>query len=384
MRIGLVIPSFDPRRGGAEQWTWQFARLLAKRGEEVHVLASRFGALADDPALTRHTLVPGRSRMGFGIAAEEAARNLSLDVIHDMGSGWHCDVFQPHGGSRKASFEQNLLLNHPWLRPAKRFSMGFLPRYREFRRLARQQFRNDGRLFLALSRMVARDFVRFHEVPASQIRIVYNGVDLERFSPDLVPRYREQVRRKLGLSDEVLVLIVAHNFPLKGVPTLLRSIGQLVQRGERVRLVVAGGKRLTRYRAMADYVGAGLATTFLGSVDDAAPLYAAADIYVQPTFYDPCSLVVLEALATGLPIVTSRFNGAGELMTPGVEGYIVEDPANAEELACYLADLLDPEKRKHMGIAARKLAEAHSLERNCDEILAVYREQIGQRLSRAA
>jgi UDP-glucose:(heptosyl)LPS alpha-1,3-glucosyltransferase len=293
-------------------------------------------------------------------------------------------VFQPHGGSRKASFEQNMLMTHPWLRPIKRFSMGFLPRYREFRRLSRQQFRNDGRLFLALSRMVARDFVRFHEVPASQIRIVYNGVDLERFSPALAPRYRAEVRRKLGLEDEVLVLIVAHNFPLKGVPTLLKSIGQLVQRGERVRLAVAGGKRLTRYRAMADYVGAGLATTFLGSVDDAAPLYAAADIYVQPTFYDPCSLVVLEALASGLPIVTSRFNGAGELVTPGVEGYIVEDPANADELACYLADLLDAEKRREMGIAARKLAEDHSLERNCDEILAVYREQMGRRYARAA
>lgn len=384
MRIGLVIPSFDPRRGGAEQWTWQFARLLARRGEEVHVLAKHFGSHVEDVPFERHLLPRTRSRTAFAEAAEAATRKLSLDIIHDMGSGWNCDVFQPHGGSRKASFEQNLLLNRHWVRPFKRFSMGFLPRYREFRRLARRQYAQDGRLFLALSRMVARDFMRFHEVPWEQIRIVYNGVDVERFSPELRLVHREPIRKKLGIRDEVLVLIVAHNFPLKGVPTLLKALGRLVQRGEPVRLVVAGGKRLAPYRRMADQFGAGLATTFLGPVDDAAPYYAAADLYVQPTFYDPCSLVVLEALATGLPVLTSRFNGAGELMTPGVEGYLLDDPSSAEELGFYLREMLDDRKRHPMQEAARRLAISHSMERNCDEILAVYLEQMHRGIARAA
>lgn len=384
MRIGLVIPAFDPRRGGAEQWTWQFARLLARRGEEVHVLASQYRSQSDDVAFERHLLPRTHSRIGFAAAAEATARKLRLDLVHDMGSGSYCDVFQPHGGARKASFEQNLLLCPNWLRPAKRFSMGFLPRYREFRRLARLQYRQDGRLFVALSRMVARDFMRYHDVPWEQIRIVYNGVNTERFSPDLRAIYRDKIRKKLGIRDEVLVLIVAHNFPLKGVPTLLKSVGRLVRGGEPLRLVVAGGKRLGPYRRLAEQSGAGLATTFLGPVDDAAPYYAAADIYAQPTFYDPCSLVVLEALATGLPVITSRFNGAGELMTPGQEGYIVEDPGNADEMTSHLRELLDPQKRSTMQHAARRLAVAHSLERNCDEVMAVYREQTERGRARAA
>jgi UDP-glucose:(heptosyl)LPS alpha-1,3-glucosyltransferase len=378
MRIGLVIPSFDPRRGGAEQWTWQFALLLAKQGHEVHVLATSFGPQVADAPLIRHLLTAGRSRAQFAAAAEQAARRLPLNVVHDMGAGWHCDVFQPHGGSRQAAIEQNLLMSPPWSRPWKRLGMRFLPRYRAFRRLARRQYTADGRLFIALSRMVARDFMRLHDVPRERIRVVYNGVDLDRFSPELHQRHRSQVRKKLGIRDEVLVLIVAHNFALKGVPTLLASVGELVRQGQPLRLVVAGGKRLEPYQRLADQLGAGLATRFVGSVEDASPYYAAADVYVQPTFYDPCSLVVLEALASGLPVITTRFNGAGELMTPGVEGYVMDDPANAAELGSLLRELMEPRKRVEMSQAARSLAMRHSLERNCAEILAVYGEQMGK------
>jgi UDP-glucose:(heptosyl)LPS alpha-1,3-glucosyltransferase len=262
--------------------------------------------------------------------------------------------------------------------------MRFLPRYRGFRRLARKQYVQDGRLFLALSHMVARDFMRFHQVPAERIRIVYNGVDLQRFSPALQDKYRQQIRKKLGIRDELLLLIVAHNFALKGVPTLLKSVGALVRQGQPVRLVVAGGKRLEPYRDLAEQLGAGLATRFLGAVDDASPYYAAADLYVQPTFYDPCSLVVLEALASGLPVITTRFNGAAELITPGVEGYVMHDPADAEELTSFVHRLLEPQARTQMGQAARRLAMQHSLERNGAEILAVYREQMSSGRRRLA
>ena len=374
MRIALVIQSFDPRLGGAEQWTWQFARLLCQRQEEVHVCAACFGPQADELPIVRHQIAGFNSRIGFAQAAAEVLRKLPVDVVHDMGVGWHCDVFQPHGGSRLASFEQNLLLAPAWLRPLKRAVSRQLPRFREFQRLNEGQYERDGRLLLALSSMVARDFQRFHDVPEDRIRVVYNGVDLQRFSPRLRVEHRESVRRRLGVrDDEVLLLIVAHNFPLKGVPTLLRATGQLRREGAPVRLAVAGGKRLGPYQRLAERCGAG-PVNFLGSVPDSAPYYAAADVYVQPTFYDPCSLVVLEALASGLPVVTSRFNGAGELMTDGVEGWIVDDPADPEELASRLRVLMSPQVRQACGRAARSLAERHSLAVNCDQVQAVYRE----------
>lgn len=375
MKIGLVLDRFDPRRGGVEQWTARFARWLVRDGHDVHVVASSFADDAMAMGITAHEVNGARTRTGFATAVEHRLRTLQLDVVHDTGCGWYCDVLQPHGGARRAAFEQNQLLLPRALRPWKRALANWLPRYREFDRLVARQYADDGRTIIAISKMVARDLARYHGVRPEQMRLVYNGVDLEQFTPHNRARYRTPLREKLGIaSDEVLLLIVAHNFALKGVPTLLRAVGRLAALGAPVRLAVAGGKRHASAARLAARAGVADRVTFLGSVDDAAPWYAAADIYVQPTFYDPCSLVVLEALAAGLPVVTSRFNGAGELLVEGREGYLVDDPAHVEELVERLRPLLDAGARERMGMAARQLAEQHSWERNCREVLDVYRE----------
>lgn len=380
MNIGLVIQGLNPAAGGAEMWTWQFSQHLLAAGHEVHVVAAEFAPEVVASRIVTHHLRPARSRTAFAEAAAERLGQLRLDVVHDMGAGWYCDVFQPHGGSRMAAFEHNLLLVPPTLRPLKRGLAHLLPRYREFDRLTRRQFAADGRTFIALSRRVARHFVDYHNVPPENVRVIYNGVDTERFTPEDRFRHRDAMRQKLGVSeDEVLILIVAHNFRLKGVPTLLKAVAQLRRAGEPVRLAVVGGKRLTRYARQAVAEGAGDAVQFVGSVADTRPFYAAADVYAQPTFYDPCSLVVLEALASGLPVVTSRFNGVSELLTPGQEGEVVDDPADAEELVACLTPMLTTEKRQEMGNAARRLAVARSFERNVKEIVAVYETLLDRR-----
>lgn len=380
MKIGLVIEHLDPARGGAERWTTDFAHWLANAGHEVHAVSRHFAPEIERLPLACHALSGTRSRLEFARAARQRLESLRLDVTHDMGSGWHCDVFHPHGGSRLAASERNVQLAPAVLRPWKRWAARWLPRYREFDKLATAQYASRQRVFIALSRMVARDFERLHGVPGEQIRLVYNGVDVERFSPDHRPRHREPVRQRLGVRpDETLVLIVAHNFWLKGVPTLLAAIGRLAAGGHAVRLAVVGGKPSRRWTRLAARLGAAHATTFVGRADDPVPYYAAADIYAQPTFYDPCSLVALEALACGLPVVTSRFNGAGELITPGVEGLIVADPADSRELADCLRPLVDPSIRASLAAAARQLALEHSFDVNCRRLCAVYEEIIARR-----
>ncbi len=375
MRIGLVLDWYDPRRGGVEQWTHQFASQLLAVGHEVHVVARGVAAELAPRGLTLHVVEASASRTAFAGAAEQALRRLKLDVVHDTGCGWHADVFQPHGGSRVAAFEQNLELMPAWQRPWKRGIAKWLPRYREFTTLAQRQYADDGRHILALSRMVAEDLRRYHQVSSERMHIIYNGVDVRRFSPTRREEYRAAVRARLGLRDQVLLLIVAHNFRLKGVPALMMAATKLLRAGLPVHVAVAGGKRSGRYARWARPLGIGDQVTFLGAVDDVVPYYAAADIYVQPTFYDPCSLVVLEALASGLPVVTTRMNGAGELITPGREGYVLDAPENVNALTATLKPLVaSASKREAMGRAARSLALAHTLEQNCREIVAVYEE----------
>jgi len=379
MRVGLVIEQFCPLRGGAEQWTYQFTCELLKLGHEVHVVARHFAPETESMPIVAHRLPRARSRLHLARLAEERVRGLSLDVIHDMGVGWCCDIIHSHDGSRFAQWEQKLKLLPRWLRPLKQRMIGVLPRYSQFRKLAARQFADGRQIVLALSEMVARDYQRCHAVRPERIRLVRNGVDTERFSPAHRPRYRQAVRRRLQVADrELLLLFVGHDFQRKGLATAIRAIGRLVAEGLPVRLAVVGGKRLGPARRLAWRCGAQRAVTLLGSVDDPVPYYAASDAFVLPTFYDPCSLGVLEAAACGLASVTTLYNGAGELLTEGVEAFLVADAADDRELAKRLRLLLDPAVCRRMGEASRETALRHTIRRNCEEIVEVYEEVLAR------
>jgi UDP-glucose:(heptosyl)LPS alpha-1,3-glucosyltransferase len=379
LKVALVLEQFDPPRGGLERWSWRFAGELLSRGHEVHVVAKHFAESTQAMPIIAHRLEGTRSRLGFAEAARAKLIRLDVDVIHDMGGGWYCDVFHPHGGSWASLVERKLLLLPSWRRPLKRTVDRLLPRQREFRSLLRRQYADHGQVLVALSQTVADDFRQFHGVPAERIRIVYNGVDTDRFSPQRRLRCRQTVRRQLGIPDEkVVALIVAHNFRLKGVPTLLRAMGLLGARRLPVHLIVVGGKHLRSWRRTAARLGIGGAVSFVGAQDETAPYYAAADLYVHPTFYDTCSLVVLEAAASGLPVVTTRINGVSELLTHGVDSLLISDPGNADELAEQMQVLLDASRRQEMGAHARQTALRHTLKHNVEEILAVYDEVIAR------
>ncbi|MEE9603104.1 MAG: glycosyltransferase family 4 protein [Thermoguttaceae bacterium] len=380
MRIGLVLEQFEPRRGGLEQWTTQFATELLARGHEVHVVAERFSERSRAMPIIAHQLKRVRSAIGFAEAAQQKLLQLCPDVIHDMGSGWFCDLLHPHGGSLAAMARWKPLMAPRWLRPLKSKIDALLPRYRNFRRIARRQYLEDGRLVIALSKMVADDFKRFHGIPPERIRLVYNGVDTGRFSPERRLEYRGAVRRWLGINDDtLLLLIVTHNFRLKGVPALMKAMQRIKGGTVPIHLAVVGGKPTRRHARAAAYMGIGSDVTFVGSVDDTAPYYAAADIYAHPTLYDSCSLVVLEALASGLPVITSSNNGAGELISEGSEGYVVPDADDVELLVERIKTLSDPAARHQMGDHARTLALKHTLQHNVDQILTVYDEIVKKR-----
>jgi UDP-glucose:(heptosyl)LPS alpha-1,3-glucosyltransferase len=148
-------------------------------------------------------------------------------------------------------------------------------------------------------------------------------------------------------------------------------IRRLRKTGVKVRLLVCGGS--ARISPDAAVVG-------VGRVDDMPAHYAAADIAAQPTFYDACSLTTLESLASGLPMITTRLNGASELVTPGVDGFVIDGPHDEAALADRLALLAaDPWRRAVMGRAARRLAEAHGCDDCFARIVAVYGEVVASR-----
>ncbi len=195
--------------------------------------------------------------------------------------------------------------------------------------------------------MVAADLRTYYDIPDERLHVIYNGVDLERFHPERLAARRAAARQAFSLPDNALVFaLVAHNFKLKGVAELIRAAALLNATEQAFCVVIAGKASPRRYREMARKQGCHDRIRFTGPLEAVEDLYAAADVYVHPTWYDPCSLVVLEALAAGLPVITTRCNGASEIMTDGQDGFLLDTPADVVRLADRMGFFLEPHRAR--------------------------------------
>ncbi len=228
--------------------------------------------------------------------------------------------------------------------------------------LEKQTFAN-ARLIIANSRMVREQILRHYPVDPGKIRVVYNGIPLPPV-PDKAAAKRE-LSEALGLPGErPWILFVGSGFRRKGVRELLELLATLQHDAHT--LIVGKEKRLDEYRKLARKLGIEERVTFTGPRQDVERFYAAADLFLFPTRYEPFSNVVLEALAHGCVALTTRQNGAAEILP---EEWVMEHPSDRKihpTLSRLLSDpaLLEGERRR-----ARKIAEAYPIERNVRETL---------------
>ncbi len=374
MKIGLVLERFDPVRGGLEHWTCQFARRLVALGHEVHVVAFEFYPGASADGIIAHKLDMPESRLERGVLLAGRIPSLGLDIVHDMGIGWTADVIHPHGGSTKALWEHNLLRIPRW----RQIRFWREKRYRELEELERRQHANHSAIIVAVSEMVSQHFQKLHRLPPSRIRVIHNGVEVEKFTPEIRQKYRESTRQHVEVEDEVLFLMLAHNLLLKNADTAIRAIAELIGRGAPARMLIAGGKKPDRFIALAKKLDVTRFVRFMGQIDP-LPYYAAADAFIHPTWYDPCSLVTLEASSCGLPVVTSRFNGAAEMMTGDSEGFVLSDPADVSALANRMEETLDAHRRSKMSAGGRAMAMRNTFENQTTRFVELYKEIMARR-----
>lgn len=230
---------------------------------------------------------------------------------------------------------------------------------------------------VAISRYMEREIRSSYDVPRERIHLVHNGVDLEEFHPARREERREEARRRLGIPpDAVCLLNMAHNYRRKGVWELMEWVRGLRQQGMDAHLLVAGrgtgGRQRRKARTLASRHGITEAVHMPGAVHPATEAFAAADVFIFPTWHDAFGFVVLEAMASGLPVVTTPYAGAAEVVEEGVSGFVVH-PDDAATAVDRLLSLSDPHRRAGMGRAARRVAEEHGEVRNFREMEAVFR-----------
>ena len=228
-----------------------------------------------------------------------------------------------------------------------------------------------------VSRLVAQDISQFHG-RRNDVSVVYHGIDADKFSVCRRQELRPAARAALGLQEGTFaVLLIGNDWKKKGLSCLLEAAGRL--RNLHLQVLVVGSDSQTPYQAMILRLGLSEQVSFLPPRSDVEFYYAAADAYVGPSLEDAFSLPPAEAMACGLPVVTTRMAGVSEIIDHGVDGLILENPADAELLSGWIRRLsTDPEWRKQLGDAAAQTAKQYTWERNAEQMRELF-EQVRRR-----
>jgi UDP-glucose:(heptosyl)LPS alpha-1,3-glucosyltransferase len=386
MQIAFCHENVLTARGGAEMYVADLARRLVAEGHEVHLYACRWAAAALPPAAHIHPIAPPRGPRflrpwRFSAACRAALERDRPEVSIGFDKTFGPDICYPLGGLQPASAAHNLRkYRSPWLRGAARLVRTFDLAHRSFVRLERRHLLGPNPPLLVVNSALVRDHAaRHYAIPPERVRVIHNAIDPNRFAERDRPRLRAEERRRWGVGPgEVVAAFVGMNYRLKGLGPLLHALARL-SAGAPLRLAVAGSTKTTSWERLARRLGVARRVIFLGPVADVRRIYFAADLHVHPTFYDPCSGVVIEALACGLPVITTRFNGAAELMHPPREGFVLDDPHDHAALADALLQLLDPVRRDACGRAARQVTTAWTIDHHVRRWNEVFTEAVSRR-----
>jgi UDP-glucose:(heptosyl)LPS alpha-1,3-glucosyltransferase len=383
MRIGtVVVDLLDVKRVGSERRYGELLRHLERRGCELHLFARRWDEAAARNIVCHRVPVPGPAAIAplvFALSAFLVTRRWRsrLDLVHSHTHSLGDDIVSPGGGAYRAFLRA--IGRDPWARAGSR---AWRPQDHARVFIERYQFRSARRI-VTNSVWSGRVLGETYPFAVARTRCVYNGVDTEHFSPRVREEFRGATRARLGLAPrEVAFLLVGTGVHRKGVLELLEAFSTL---GPVAAHVIIVGRRsgadddaIVRTMSRLRLEGRVTRQEF---ASDPRPYYAAADAFVLPTKFDPFSNATAEALACGLPVITTAVNGVSELVTQGREGFVESDANDIGALGLALERMLDAD-RARMGEAARALAETLTWERHVDAMEAIYAEVLRERRGR--
>jgi UDP-glucose:(heptosyl)LPS alpha-1,3-glucosyltransferase len=350
--------------GGAEAYLKRLAHGIIESGHNVQLVATSdwpdaewsFGSI---------TRLRAKSAIEFADELQEMRASLRCDVLFSLERVWNCDVYRAGDGVHRVWLERRSRLELP----LKRFVRRLSSKHRDLLRLEQSLLSSGNtRRVIAGSQMVKDEIVNTYGYPADQIDIVRNGVPLEqfRFDPDLREKSREDLKLK---PDQTALLFAGSGWERKGLLFAIEAVALCKDR--KMRLLVAGRGNTRLYKTKRLRFWREEPVKFLGEVEDMRRVYAAADIFILPTIYDPFSNACLEALACGLPVITTRSNGFSEIIENGVRGSIVDRPGDVAVLRDAIRFWSDPSRRAAARPTNIQRAAQFDISKNIEKTLAV-------------
>jgi len=385
MRIAILMKRYSLRRGGGEYDLVRLSTSLADRGHEVHLFVHDVEG-SSDPRLVIHHVPMIRCWAPFKILsfARNAPRTVErsgirFDVVHAMTQAYPSDLFW-HGGGLQINWLKTRYPNTS----LKRLCLN--PRHAANLWVERKVFSpGNYRYVVALTRMERDQIVDHYGVPEDRFVVIPNGIDPERLNPGVREKYREEMRREVGLNDltppaplslkergERPLLVFAGTDGLrKGLPQLLKALAGMQPAFEGL-LAVAGNDPPSRWEGLVSQLGLTGKVIFRGREPVIERLYAAADLVVLASLFDGYGNVIPEAMACGCPVLTTRQVGAADFVEHGRTGWVLEDCQDIPAYTHCLEEALHCADLGAMGQAAARAIQPYTWDWTVDRLEEVY------------
>ncbi len=392
LSTAIIIERTSIRLGGAERSVSELAQELKAQGVDAHILAAAGKPSEHVTILCSQQDHQRTSLKTFEAAIEQHLSQRHYDIIHSTLPLGCADIYQPRGGSFKEAMLQNAAsYSNPWVRlwKAKSHFLNF-HRTAFLRAEARLCDNKQQTMIAALSDYVKQQFLRHYRLPESRIAVIANGINPNRpADPQKCQAFRRGILDQIpaAMRDKaILLFFAATNFRLKGLREAIIALSKAIELCPSCPAVIvaAGSNKISAYQRLAGQYHVGDRILFCGPQQETATAMTACDAAILPSWYDPCSRFILEALAAGKPVITTAFNGASEQYEAGRHGFIIQSPSDIIAMAKSIADLANPDTIQRLtgNILADGLKERVSITRHVRQLLDLYGVIIEQKKGR--
>ncbi|MHC4659346.1 MAG: glycosyltransferase family 4 protein [Planctomycetota bacterium] len=390
MKIAIIIERADITLGGAERSVFELATALQPLGLEVDILAAK------GPENTKNIHILCRNTPGkrtcyftFARALKKHLTEKHYSLIHSVLPFGFADAYQPRGGTVPESISRNAAsYENEFVAFYKRITAFANLRRTILLRAERKLCKNqNGPTVIALSNYVAEQFKQHYGLDDKRIAVIHNGVKINKpIDTAKADKLRTQIVDQLAIKDTdkpIFFLFVANNFRLKGLAVLIRAMRSATSR-EMARpgyLIVAGNGKTHKYRRLAKELNVHKRIIFLGPLRHIQNALSITDVAVLPTFYDPSSRFILEAIAANKPVITTGFNGAIDLFVNNRHGKVIDRPEDVRALAEAIAYFTDTKNIQNasQAIVEDNLKEKISISRVAQQLKSLYERLLEER-----
>jgi UDP-glucose:(heptosyl)LPS alpha-1,3-glucosyltransferase len=371
-KIAVVIPKYGSV-GGAEQFVSELTERLSVHKEyEFHVFANRWQTSSASIIFHKVPIVSFPkflTTISFAYFVRRQLQENIFSLVHSHERIFAADIFTLHG-----------IPHRYWVHNVRRKKMSL---YDLATAWVEKKLVREGKCkkFIAVSNLTKDIFLQEYNIDPEKVAVIHPGVNLDDYKTKDKELCRAQVRKEYGFSSgELIILFASMNFEIKGLDAIMLSLAKLKAKQHSFKLLVAGKGNVRKYTQMAREADIADDVVFTGmlSKEKLIRLYLASDMYIMLSKFDTFGMVVLEAMAAGLPVIISSHVGAKDIVQEGENGFIITDTSDADCIASKIGLLLNENIRRPLAEAAYHTAAQNTWDDVTKKYAAIYENLLAE------